>query len=196
MDFTWLMWIYTLQILKLFLLFVWRTNGTVIFFISDSQKLQSKCQLLFFFSFFCSDNVASYFKHELPSLANSRDQLCLRSPPTQPVGWCTGQWHQYFWLILGCAHMLKEEALQDTSVPLSGLFPSLSASPACTSGHRWRCLAVQEFKPEQSLPCCSGGKAWVKRHLIWLSDWQQDHAVHSADPIIWKRRTLKKRNSN
>lgn len=127
---------HTLQILKLFLLFIWRTNRTVIFSITATARSSSQ-NAIFFFLFFCSEEVASYFKQELPSLANSGDQCCLRSPPTPPVRWCTGQWHQYFQLILGCACMLNEEVLQHRPVPFPDLFPSLSASPACTSGRRW-----------------------------------------------------------
>lgn len=74
--------LYTLQILKLFLLFLERTNGTVIFFIRLAARSSSQNVLGFFFLFFCSEEVASYFKRELPNLANSGDQLCLRHLPS------------------------------------------------------------------------------------------------------------------
>jgi len=57
--------------------------------------------------------------------------------------------------------MLKEKALQDTSVPFPLCLPCVHQQPevdAELQRHRWRCSAVKEFKPEQLLPHRTGGK--------------------------------------
>lgn len=152
------------------------------------------------FFFFCSEEIAFYFKHELPNLGSSEEQLCLRSPPSSTA--CGVRYRAVapiFSAYPGLHRYAEGGGTPGHICPFLCSFPGLSA---CTSGRRWMLNfpetrvevlgCATETKPEQPAPHCSRGETWAKIHLIWLSDWQQDHAVCSTDPIIWKRRMLKK----
>lgn len=149
MDFTWLMWNFLIP--YKYWSFSSASYEAQMGLWCFLKEWQPEVPVKMPFFFLCSQEIASYFKHELPNLAAlESSSVSGVLPPARPVEWCTGQWHQYFQLILGCTGMLKEKAPQDTSAPFCGLSLASQPAPAAAGGcwtsqrHGWRCWAVQQ----------------------------------------------------